>query len=202
MDDKTAELRDIFVAVTDEETVTESQAETPGSLVSGGDVRERLADVVAEMREALEFHTSLSTDELVTVVERFYAGDSDAAIARELGDESRAKTVSRARLDLHLLREGDTDPPFDFDAFRDALDGDASTADLADRFDVSESTVRRYRRVVEAQRESRRVNRRYRDEFESVLSDGDLAERFTDTGSGTQEALQEATEDQEVDVSF
>ncbi|MFB6103690.1 MAG: conditioned medium-induced protein 4 [Halobacteriaceae archaeon] len=200
MDEKTEELRDIFMDVTDEETVTERQEETPGSLPDDDAVDQRLASVIAEMRADLEFGTSLSDEELVTVVRGFYAGQSDTEIARALGDASLSKTVARARTELHLLRETDRDAPFDFEAFRDALSEEASTAELAEAFEVSESTVRRYRRVVEAEREMRRVNDRYRTEFESLLEDRDLSERLTD--SVQEDGLAEATEGQETDISL
>jgi hypothetical protein len=200
MKEKTEELRDIFMEVTDEETVTEQQAETHGSLASDEDVGERLHAVVAEMRSALDFGTSLSDEELVMVVRGYYDGASDTAIARELGDDSLSKTVARARRELHLLRETDTDPPFDFEAFRNAVDDDATAASLAERFCVSESTVRRYRRVVETQHEMRRVNNRYTDEFERLLEDADLSERHAK--GAVEDGLEDATEGQETDTSL
>jgi hypothetical protein len=200
MDEKTEELRDIFMEVTDEDTVTEPQEETPGSLTSDEEVDARLREVVAEMREDLDFSTTLDDDDLVTVVRGFYAGDSDAEIARDLGDASMAKTVARARIDLHLLRDDDTDAPFDLDDLRDHLDDDRNVEDIADSLDVSETTVRRYRRVVDAQNERRRVNDKYRDEFESVLQDRELAERLT--ANVQEDGLDDATEGMETDVSF
>lgn len=200
MKEKTEELRDIFMEVTDEETVTEQQAETHGSLASDEDVEEQLHAVVAEMQSALEFGTSLSNDELVTVVQGYYDGASDTAIAREIGDESLSKTVARARRELHLLRETDTDPPFDFEEFREAVDGDTTASSLAERFDVSESTVRRYRRVVETQREMRRVNNQYIDEFDRLLEDADLSARHAK--GAFEDGLEDATEGQETDASL
>ncbi|MFB6119989.1 MAG: conditioned medium-induced protein 4 [Halobacteriaceae archaeon] len=198
MDEKTAELRDLFVEVTDEETVTESQAETPGSLVSGDDPDERLADVVAEMRAALDFATDLPDAALVAVVRGYYGGESDADIAADVDADVDADVVAEARLDMHLIR--DDDVPVDADAVRTAVDEGADDAALAERFDVRESAVRRARRAVVARRESRRVNRRYRDQFESILDDRDIAERMT--GDEAEDELAGATEGQEVDVNF
>jgi DNA-binding CsgD family transcriptional regulator len=200
MDEKTEELRDIFMDVTDESTVTESQEESHGSLSSEAAIDERLEDVVGRMRDRYDFGTTLSDEDLVTVVRRFYAGDSDAEIARELGDASLGKTVARARIDLHLLRDADTEAPFDVDTLRELLDADASTAECADELDASESTVRRYRRVVEVEQERRTVNDRFRNEFENILQDGDLSDRLTE---GVQEdGLDDATEGMETNVSF
>jgi DNA-directed RNA polymerase specialized sigma24 family protein len=200
MDEKTEELRDIFIDVTDEDTVTESQEDTRGSLADTdrGDIEERIEGVIESMRTRYEFETDLSNEQLCEIVERYYEGESDAEIAREL-DESRT-TVVRARLDLHLVRDRDTDAPFKLAEFRHQLNDDASTADLAETFDVSESTVRRYRRVVAAQNESRQANDRYRDEFDSILADAELSERITEDVQ--QDGLEDATEGMETDVSF
>ncbi|UPW01743.1 conditioned medium-induced protein 4 [Halorussus gelatinilyticus] len=200
MDEKTEELRDIFMDVTDESTVTERQEETHGSLSSETAIDDRLAEVVGRMRDRYDFTTTLSDDELVSVVRGFYAGDSDAEIARELGDASLGKTVARARIDLHLLRESDEDAPFDLADLRDLLDDDASTGECAAELDVSESTVRRYRRVIDAKQQRRTVNDQFRNEFENVLQDRELSDRMTE--SLQEDGLDDATEGMETNVSF
>ncbi|MGB9964521.1 conditioned medium-induced protein 4 [Halobacterium hubeiense] len=193
MDEKTEELRDIFVDVADDDTVTESQAETHGSLASEEDVEARLRETVAEMRDALDFETSLSVDELTTLVERFYSEDSDEELAEELGVD--VEDVVEARLDLHLLRERDTDAPLD--RVRDA---DASVDELADELGVDPDTVRHYRRVAETRAERRRLNDRYRAEFENALQDRELSERLT--SSVHEDGLDGATEGQETDIDI
>lgn len=200
MDEKTEKLRDIFRSVTGEDTVTERQAADRGSLENAGDERAALRSVVEDMREALDFETSFSTDELVMVVERFYEGDSDPEIAQRLGEDVVTRDIQRARLDLHLVRDGDTDTPFDLDRLANLLDADTSVAAIGDDLDASGSTVRLYSRVLEAQRERRRVADRYRQEFETALRDRDLAERLTSSLQET--GLEGATEDQEVDVDL
>ena len=55
MDDKTEELRDIFLDVSDDETVTESQQDTHGSLASDDEIDARIADTVTRMREEFDF---------------------------------------------------------------------------------------------------------------------------------------------------
>lgn len=197
MDEKTERLRDIFVDVTDGETVTESQSASHGSLAPEDD-GERLVAAVAAMREALGVEADLDDEALATVVRRFYAGDDDAAIAEAVGADREA--ARRVRLDLHLLRESDEAAPFEFAAFASAVAEGADDAALAERFGVDAETAARYRRVVDARGEMRRVNRRYRDEFESVLADRELVERLT--GDPNEGALDGATEGQEVDVSF
>lgn len=198
MDEKTEELRDIFMEVSGEETVTERQAESRGSLADGDDSTERLVEIIATMRDHHEFDTSLPDDDLATVVQRFYSGDSDSGIADDL-DVSR-KTIFRARLELHLVRERDTDAPFDLDDLRALLDEDLGTGDIAEQLDVSASTVRRYRRVIDAQNEARSVSDRFRSEFEDVLAEADLGEQLT--ADIDDDGLDEATDGMETDVSF
>lgn len=200
MDKKTEELRDIFIDVTDSDTVTESQADERGSLTDDAAVTERLEELIVDMRERYEFNTDLSDEELCQLVHGFYDGAADAELARTLNVDRRI--VFRARLDLHLLRDRDLDAPFDIELFRRRVtaDGESSANTLAEEFDVSESTARRYRRIVRAEDESRRANDRYRDEFDSVLGDADLEGSLTQ--GATEDGLDDATEGMETDVSF
>ncbi|ELY79653.1 hypothetical protein [Natrinema gari] len=196
MNEKTEELRDIFTDVTDgEETVTESQENTRGSLER--DERsdaDRLESVVQQMRERYEFETELSDDELIRVARAFYDDTSDAAIADELGVE--AAEVFEARLSLHLVGEDDADE-VDLAAIRDR---EADDTTLAAEYDVSEAQIRRYRRVADAEDQSRAANDRYRDEFDSILADADLSERMT--SDLREDGLEDATEGMETDVDF
>lgn len=199
MDEKTEELRDIFMDVTDEDTVTESQEETRGSLTEDEQaVADRLEEVVAEMRERYGFGTDLADRDLCRVVRGFYEGESDSTVADAL-DVSR-RVVFRARLDLHLVRDRDTDAPFEMATLRELLARDRSVSEIADELDVSESTVRRYRRVVNAQDEARRVSDRFRSEFEDILTDAGITTQMTTDIK--EDGLEEATEGMETDVSL
>jgi hypothetical protein len=193
MDEKTAELREIFVNVTESETVTERQEESRGSLTGDApaDREERVRETVGEMRERLAFDTDLGDDALVAVVFGFFEGHSDTDIAETIGEGRR--TVVRARLALHLLRDRDTDAPFDLAELRSLL-ADGSVADAAAELDVSESTVRRYRRVLDAQAEDRQVSGRFRAEFEDLFTDA-AAEQLT--ADVKESGLEDATEDAE-----
>ncbi|MBP2251975.1 hypothetical protein J2754_002312 [Halarchaeum solikamskense] len=199
MDEKTRELRDIFVDVTDGETVTERQEEGHGSLATDAEIDERLRDAVSAMRERLDFRTDLDLDALVRLVRGFYAGQDDAALADALGvDEA---TVTEARRDLHLVQPDVADAPLDLDAFRRAIEtGDPDAAELADSLDSDEATVRDYRDVARVQTEIQSVNDRYRAEFETVLQDRDLAERLTT--AAREDGLEEATEGQETNTNL
>jgi FixJ family two-component response regulator len=199
MDEKTEKLREIFVETTDEETITESQRADRGSLTeSERDTNERLESVIAEMRETYEFDTDLDGEALRTVVRGFYAGRSDTDLADGLGVSRHA--VFRARMALHLVRDADTDAPFDLSEFRNRLVSDQSASDLADDLGVAASTIRRYRTVVETQNRARRVSHRYRAAFEDALPDTALSAHLT--ADIQEDGLDDATEGIETDVSF
>ncbi|MFB6256108.1 MAG: conditioned medium-induced protein 4 [Haloplanus sp.] len=174
MDDKTAELRDIFLDATGEKTATERQAERRGSLVDADDpetVDARLRDLVVAMRERYDFVTDLDSDAYVRLLRGFYDDEDDGTLADELGVD--AETVAWARLDCHLVRD-------------------------ADRDDDAPDAIRE--RAVAADREATRVNDRFRDTFVDLLTDADLSGRLA---SDTREdGLREATEDIETDVSL
>ncbi|MFP9191556.1 conditioned medium-induced protein 4 [Natronosalvus vescus] len=196
MNEKTEELRDIFTSVTDgEDTVTESQEDTRGSLEKDErTVDERLGTLIHQMRERYGFETPLSDDELRTVAKRYYDRESDATIAEELGVPE--STIFEARRALHLVDEGDADE-VDLVAIREREEDDAT---IATEYDVDPETIRRYRLVAAAKEESRAANDRYRDEFDSLLADADLASRMaTDV---REDGLEDATEGMETDVSF
>jgi len=195
MDEKTEELRDIFLSVSESETVTESQTGTRGSLVdSGRDESEQLREVVDRLRERESFETDLGVETYVALVRAFYDDADDETIAADLGLDADA--VFSARLNLHLLREADTDAPFDLGVLRRRADEADET--IAEDAGVDAGTVAHYRRIVETEDAARRANHRYQEAFDEVLTDADLERRFADTDDG----LDEAAEDIETDVSF
>jgi hypothetical protein len=240
MDDRTAELRDLFVETTGEEHVTERQAAARGSLSTADDatVDERLEALVAAMRDRYEFASDLPDSALCRVVRAFFdpefagaaeswSAEADAALASSLPTAADAEAAFRARMDLHLVADADRDPPFPYDALRDLVldasdgnvtadqdasgDGDnvggttpdddldeALAASLPTEADPA--TVRRYRRVVEADLASRAANHRYRDAFADLLTDAALSTRLAT--DARRDGLEEATEDIETDVSL
>jgi len=200
MDEKTAELRDIFLDATGEETVTERQAAARGSLVDAGDpevIDARLGELVATMRDRYAFETDLDVDAYVRLIRGFYDGADDERLAADL--DCDPATVRRARLDCHLVRESDRDVDA-FAAIRERIvDGDATDAIAAD-LDCDAETVGRVRRIVDAERESTRANDRFRAAFADFLTDDDLAGRLA--SDSREDGLREATEDIETDVSL
>lgn len=199
MDEKTEELRDIFVETTDSETVTETQSESPGSLSDDtAGVSDRLATLIERMREQYDFETELDTDALITVLRGFHDDEDDETIATTVDCEP--VTVRQARLDLHLVREAEREAPFEFDRLRRLLTEEKSLEKRAAELDVGVETVRRYSEVAAADRRSTRANDRFRDEFAELLTDVDLTNRLA--ADAHKDGLQEATEDMETDVSF
>lgn len=203
MDEKTAELRDIFVETTGSESVTERQEESPGSLTDAPDDEERnrrLAELVAAMRERYEFESGLSNEDLNRVVRGFFDGDTDAELASALDADADEEDVFLARTDLHLLRESDTDAPFSVDELRSLLADGADDEACAAALDTDAETAARYRRVVEARREATRANDRFRSDFDELLTDSNLSARLAE--DARRDGLHDATEDIETDVSL
>lgn len=200
MDEKTQELRDLFVEVTEESTVTERQDEARGSLTGEDDnrVAQRLESVITRMRDRYEFRTDLPDESLCRLVRRFYDEQSDGTIADVLGVTRHE--VFTARMNLHLLRESDTHGPFDLDELRELLEAEYTDGEAATVLDAAESTVRRYRRVLQTRQEIRQTSGRFRDEFDEILTDADLGARMTEDVRET--GLEDATEGMETDVSF
>ncbi|MFC6963735.1 hypothetical protein [Halocatena marina] len=198
MNEKTEELRDIFLEVTEDDTITEKQEESRGSLTEDErEIKGKLRAIIEQMREQLTFETDLSVDEYETIVRGFYEDEEDTALSDRLDIDQ--KRVVLARHDLHLIRERETDVSFAPEAFRRLLVEERTDSEIADALDVPESSVREYHRIVETQDEIRRVNSRYSDEFEELLTDADLEEHTEDV---TEDGLDEATEGMETDVSL
>lgn len=197
MDEKTEELRDLFLDVADDGTVTESQEETPGSLTEERPEAERIDDVIERMGERYEFDTGWRSEEYRRLVRGFFEEESDEELADEL--EVDEDDLFRARLDLHLLRESDTEFPFELRELR-RLRTEEEDAAFASELDTNEATIERAIRVIEAQDEARTVNDRFRDEFEEIVTDGDLSSQLA--RDAREDGLEEATEGMETDVSM
>lgn len=199
MDDKTEQLRDIFVDVTDGETVTETQENDRGSLVADeGPVDKRLLSVIGQLRGKFDRQTSLDDEQYCRLVRGFYTGDDDETIAATLG--CAPATVFQARMDLHLVRESDL-PDGELESALRAGRGDSETvAELAAAFGREEAAVARAREAVAAVDRSRRVSQRFRTAFEEVLTDADLSVQFT--AGAHEDGLEDATDGAEVDVEL
>lgn len=201
MDEKTEELRDIFVSVTDEETATERQEDGHGSLLGGDeDIEAKLLAVIDRLRERFEVDTELHDEALVTIVQWFYDGEDDETIADALSISPA--TVFRARMELHLLREQDLAAPFDLNRLQNSEPADES---IAAEFDLSPKAVARFRRAQAAKRRANQVSHRFQSQFEDVLQEAGMSTVMT--SAVRDDGLGEATEDigsleEDADVDF
>jgi hypothetical protein len=219
MDEKTAELRDIFVETTGSDTVTERQAESPGSLTDRDEaaVRERVGELIAAMRERYDFSTDLDDATYTRIARARFELDDDAAIATALaagddaggeGDDPEpvavdADAVRDARFDLHLVREADRevdDAPFEYADVKSLTAEGRSIVDCAEALDADPDAVAKYARVARVDLTSTRANDRFRDEFRDLLTDADIEGPHAE--SARDDGLKEATEDLETDVSL
>jgi hypothetical protein len=198
MDEKTEELRDIFIDATGADTVTERQEESRGSLTADERADERVPELVRTMREEYAFTTDLDDEALERVVRGFHDDEDDQAVADGL--DADPETVFAARMDLHLVSDADREAPFDLSELRVMVVGGAPLDERVATLDADEPTVRRLSRVVEADLRSTRANDRFRDEFAELLTDSELSESYAE--STHEDGLREAAEDIETDVSL
>jgi hypothetical protein len=197
MDEKTEELRDIFMDVAEEQTVTESQTEQRGSLLRQESVDDRLQEVVERMREQFAFTTALDTKALCTIIKEFYDGESDEEIATVL--RVPPEMVVDARMDLHLVRDSDT-ADVDVSRLRERLDVGDAVENVAAEMDADPVVIQRAARALDAEERARRVSQRFRTQYEEILTDADIAVRLT--ADVQDDGLDDATDGVEVDVEF
>ncbi|EMA40717.1 hypothetical protein C448_12616 [Halococcus morrhuae DSM 1307] len=184
---KVEQLTDIFHDITGESSTTERQHEDRWASVSAdsSDGNDTIRSIIREMTDEYGIQTSLDEDELVTVVQRYHAGEGGREIARTLGTPNRDKTITRARVSLHLFRDTDFDAPFELSRLRELLDQDASNEEIADTLSTSKSTVRAYARVLAAEAEAEQASHEYQSRFKQALTDAETDNDDTDQFSET-----------------
>jgi DNA-binding NarL/FixJ family response regulator len=176
MSGRTDQLRDLVLKIGASTKVVEKQATRHGSLRGSMEIERALLSVVKEMIEQYNIQTKLTPDQLAIVVRLFYRGLSDTEIAENLGDRALNKTVSRARIKLHLFRESDLKPPFDKSEFIRLSEAGKSVKEMAESLGVAPSTISEYRNIFESQRAAERDG--YIKRFLEILSDQDVSERM------------------------
>jgi hypothetical protein len=226
MDEKTSELRDLFVETTGSETVTERQAESRGTLTDRDEaaVDERVRGLVAAMRERYDFSTDLDDATYARIARGRFEEADDEAIATALAEEREADgeeaetgagsgsgaapvvepaIVRDARFDLHLVREADRevdDAPFEYDDLKQLPAEERSIPECAEALDADPDVVAKHARVARVDLTSTRANDRFRDEFRDLLTDAEIEGSHAETAR--EDGLEEATEDMETDVSL
>ena len=176
MSGRTDQLRDLVMKIGATTKVVEKQATRHGSLRGSGEIERALLGVVREMIKQYGIQTKLTAEQLSSVVRLFYKRLSDTEIAEQLGDRALNKTVSRARIKLHLFRETDLKPPFDKDEFIRLTDANKSVKEMAGSLRVAPSTISEYRNIFDSQKASERDG--YTKRFLEILSDQDVSERM------------------------
>jgi predicted transcriptional regulator len=176
MSGKTDQLRDLVLKMGASTKVVEKQATQHGALRGSGEIERALLGVVKEMIRQYNIQTKLAPEQLATAVRLFYKDLSDTEIAERLGDRALNKTVSRARIKLHLFRESDLKPPFDKDEFQRLSQSGKSVKEMAVALGVAPSTISEYRNIFESQKASERDG--YIKRFLEILSDQDVSERM------------------------
>jgi DNA-binding NarL/FixJ family response regulator len=187
MSGKTDQLRDLVLKIGASTKVVEKQATRHGSLRGSDEIERALLGVVKEMIKQYCIQTKLSPEQLSSVVRLFYKGLSDTEIAEQLGDRALNKTVSRARIKLHLFRETDLKAPFDEQEFIRLSEAGKSVKDMAEALRVAPSTISEYRNIFDSQKASTRDG--YTKRFLDILSDQDVSERMVT--AHTEDGLQD-----------
>lgn len=187
MSGRTDQLRDLVLKIGATTKVVEKQATRHGSLRGSGEIEMALLGVVREMIKQYGIQTKLTAEQLSSVVRLFYKGLSDTEIAEQLGDRALNKTVSRARIKLHLFRESDLKPPFDKDEFLRLGESNKSVKEMAESLHVAPSTISEYRNIFDSQKASERDG--YTKRFLEILSDQDVSERMVT--AHTEDGLQD-----------
>jgi predicted transcriptional regulator len=187
MSGRTDQLRDLVLKIGASTKVVEKQATRHGSLRGSYVIEQAILGVVKEMVKQYNIQTKLSPEQLATVVRLFYKGLSDTEIAERLGDRALNKTVSRARIKLHIFRESDLKPPFDKAEFIRLSEEGRSVKEMAEILGVAPSTISEYRNIFESQKASERDG--YTKRFMEILSDQDESERMVT--AHTEDGLQD-----------
>ncbi len=192
-----AQLLQLFSNITSKTKIVEPMKKIHGSLRDRDAVEREIALVMREVLDQGFFKTKLKPLQLAKLVSDFYVGRNDTEIARDLGDEKLSKTVARARIRLKLFRELDFKMPFDKQELRDMLEAGLNMKEIAERLNVSPSTLREYRHVLE-QEEDHTLDV-YLERIKDIMEDRDLTEQMTH--SATNDGLGEAIDITEAELA-
>jgi len=207
MDEKTSDLRDLFVETTGSGTVTERQAESRGTLTDRDDavIDERVRELVAAMRERYDFSTDLDDATYARIARGRFEKDDDEAVATALdekreadGDDERSEAGAGSKPHPSSTRDRPRravrPPPRPRGRPRgrrrrvrlrgpEAADrrGGRSIVECADALDADPDAVAKYARVARVDLTSTRANDRFRDEFRDLLTDADIEGSHAET---------------------
>lgn len=198
--DRKKKLLDLFSDISGKTKIIEPQKQIHGTLRDRNAIEREITLIMREIIEEGYFKTKLEPRELARMVVGFYNDKNDTEIARSLGDEKLSKTVARARVRLKLFRELDFKMPFDRERLEELLDTEMTMKDIADELDVSPSSLREYRHVLDAEKD--KTFDVYLERIRDVMEDRDLSEKMTraQIADGLSEAI-DRTEAELIDIS-
>ncbi|MDF0591603.1 DNA-binding response regulator [Candidatus Methanocrinis natronophilus] len=176
MSGKTEQLKELFLKISSSTKVIEKQAKLHGDLKGSEEIERKLRAVVSDMSERYNIQTKLAPEQLATLVRLFYKGLSDTEIAEQLGDRALNKTVSRARIKLHLFRRSDLKPPFEKKEFLRLAEAGYSVKEMSESLGVAPSTISEYKNIFECQAAAEKDG--FTKRFEEIISDQDVSERM------------------------
>lgn len=176
-DTRKRKLLELFTTITNKKAIVEPMRKVHGTLRDRDAVEREIALIMREILDRGYFKTKLTPRQLAKLVVAYYDGMNDTEIARTLGDEKLSKTVARARVRLKLFRDLDFKMPFDQEKLVKLLESDKTLKEISEELNVSPSTLREYRHVIE-QRNDTTLDP-YLERIRDVMEDRDLSEAMT-----------------------
>ncbi|HOD85628.1 MAG TPA: response regulator receiver protein [Methanoculleus sp.] len=176
-DTRKRQLLELFTTITNKKAIVEPMRKVHGTLRDRDAVEREIALIMREILDRGYFKTKLTPRQLAKLVVAYYDGMNDTEIARALGDEKLSKTVARARVRLKLFRDLDFKMPFDQEKLVKLLESDKTLKEISEELNVSPSTLREYRHVIE-QRSDTTLDP-YLERIRDVMEDRDLSEAMT-----------------------
>jgi DNA-binding NarL/FixJ family response regulator len=176
-DTRKRQLLELFTTITNKKAIVEPMRKVHGTLRDRDAVEREIALIMREILDRGYFKTKLTPRQLAKLVVAYYDGMNDTEIARALGDEKLSKTVARARVRLKLFRDLDFKMPFDQEELLKLLESGKTLKEISEELNVSPSTLREYRHVIE-QRSDTTLDP-YLERIRDVMEDRDLSEAMT-----------------------
>ncbi len=176
-DNRKQQLLELFTNITNKKTIVEPMKKIHGTLRDRDAIEREIALIMREILDQGYFKTKLTPRQLAKLVVAYYDGDNDTEIARALGDEKLSKTVARARVRLKLFRDLDFKMPFDRHTMEELLDSRKTMKEISEELDVSPSTLREYRHVIEQEKDT--TLDPFLERIRDVMEDRDLSEQMT-----------------------
>ena len=198
-DNRKKQLLELFTTITSKTKIVEPMKKIHGSLRDRDAIEREIALIMREILDKGYFKTKLTPRQLARLVMAFNDGKNDTEHARALGDEQHSTTVARAGVRLKLFRDLDFTMPFSRDQMENLMDSDKTLKEVSEELEISPSTLREYRHVIEEEKDP--TLDPYLQRIHDVMEDRDLSEQMTRglIQDGLEEAI-DTTEAEMIDV--